>query len=419
MSKRYVTRLIEPVLDTALKTSGAVLIRGPKWCGKTTTALSRAMSSLMVADPAGDFRARALANIDPSIAIAGDTPRLLDEWQEVPKLWDAVRFECDKRQGEPGQFILTGSATPNDQNMPMHSGAGRIARIDMGTMTLAELGVSNRGVSLSGLFHGETYSAIGSLGIKDVAELIVRGGWPAAMDVPTNQAARLARDYVEIVCESDVSDVDGVRRDPDKVRLLIKSLARNESTLAGSKAVAADVEGELTRQTASKYESILARLHFTNNIPAWDPAIRASTPLRSARKRHLADPSLAAAALGVDVDSLVLEPKTLGFLFESLVLHDLIVYADANEAMVSHYHDRRDLEVDAIVSKGPEWLAIEIKLGMGGVDDGIANLVKLEEKMVAAGNRSPARKCVIVGTGPLAYVSPEGVQVIPIDTLEP
>lgn len=395
------------------------MIRGPKWCGKTTTAKSRAKSSLMIADPAGDFRARTLANIDPSIAITGETPRLLDEWQEVPKLWDAVRFECDKRHGEPGQFILTGSATPNDRDMPMHSGAGRIARVDMSTMTLAELGVSNGGVSLSGLFRGETYSAMGSLGVKDIAELIVRGGWPAVMNATTKQAARMARDYVDTVCESDVSDVDGTRRDPDKVRLLLKSLARNESTLAGGKAVTADVDGELSRQTAAKYESILARLHFTNNIPAWDPAIRASVPLRSARKRHLADPSLAAAALGADVDSLALDPKTLGLLFESLVLHDLIVYAEVMEAKVSHYHDRRDLEVDAIVSKGPEWLAIEIKLGMGGVDAGIANLVKLEERMVAAGNKPPARKCVIVGTGPLAYVTPEGVQVIPIDTLAP
>ena len=415
----YLPRLIDKKIDDTLETFGAILIRGPKWCGKTTTATGRANSKLMLADPSGNFSARALADLEPSIAIEGESPRLIDEWQEVPKLWDAVRFECD-RIGKPGLFILTGSATPNDKNAPMHSGAGRIARIDMDTMTLFELGISSGAVSLEGLFHGETYAATSSLGLKDLAELIVRGGWPSAIGKTTKQAANMAEDYISTVCETDISEIDGKRRDPDKVRSLIESLARNESSLVSEKTITGDMAGKATRQTVSAYREILARLHFTNDIPAWDPAARAKTKLRAAKKTHLADPSLAAAALGADENRLAKDPKTLGLLFESLVLHELIVYANVIGAKVSHYHDADDLEVDAIVSKpNGEWIAIEIKLGSSGINAGIENLNKLEQKMTNAGNAPAARKCVAVGFGVPAYTTKDGIQVIPIDTLAP
>ena len=416
---RYVPRIIDKKLEESLSVFGAVLIKGPKWCGKTTTAEKFASSKLLLSDPVNDFAARSLAELEPSLAIEGKAPRMIDEWQEVPKLWDAVRFECDKR-GSCGQFILTGSATPNDRNAPMHSGAGRISRINMGTMSLKELGISTGDVSLEGLFEGNEYSAVGSLSLTDVAELIVRGGWPSNINKTTRQAARLARDYIETVCESDISEIDGTKRDPAKVKQLIQSLARNESSLVSEKTLVGDMTGTASRQTVSIYRSVLKRLNFTNDIPAWSPAIRDKMKLRSARKTHLADPSLAAAALGASVKSLEKDPKTLGLLFESLVLHDLIVYARAIDATVSHYHDSNDLEVDAIVSKWDgRWTAIEVKLGSGGIEEGTRNLIKLEQKMVRAGNEPPVRKCVIVGFGTPAHVTPDGVQVIPIDTLAP
>lgn len=416
---KYLPRIVDKELDEALATFGAVLIRGPKWCGKTTTAAKRAGSGLMLADPSGNFSARELAELEPAIAIEGKAPRLIDEWQEVPKLWDAVRFECD-RAGEPGLFILTGSATPNDRNAPMHSGAGRIARIDMGTMTLFELGVSSGKVSLGGLFDGRTYSAAGSLGARDVAELIVRGGWPSAIGKTTRQAAAMAKDYIAAVCETDISEIDGRRRDPGKVRSLIESLARNESSLVSEKTITGDMACGASRQTVSAYREILARLHFTDDVPAWDPAVRAKARLRTAKKTHLADPSLAAAALGMDEESLARDPKTLGLLFESLALHELIAYARAIGAKVGHYHDADNLEVDAIVSKpSGEWVAVEVKLGSGGVGAGVENLNRLDQKMVSAGNAPAARKCVVVGFGVPAHVTEDGVQVVPIDTLAP
>ncbi len=414
---KYIPRLVDSRLNHMLETFGAVLLRGPKWCGKTTTASHHVSSSLYLTNPANDFSDRRLAELEPSIAIEGSNPRLLDEWQEVPKLWDAVRYECDRRGGA-GYFILTGSATPNDRNLPMHSGTGRIARLDMSTMSLAELGVSSGDVSLAGLMRGETYRSSGSLGLRDIAELIVRGGWPGAIDKSTEQASTMAADYINTVCESDISRIDGIRRDPEKVRLLVRSLARNESTLSGTKSLVRDIDGRLTRQTAATYESVLTRLNFICNIPAWDPALRSNVPLRVAPKRHIADPSLAAAAIGASADSLIEDVKTLGLLFESLVIHDLLAYASVTGLRVSHYHDRDNLEVDVVVSSANgDWLPIEVKLGAGGIDSGVKNLLQLEQRMTEAGNKRPKQKCVVVGFGAPAYVTPEGVQVIPIDAL--
>ena len=230
----------------------------------------------------------------------------------------------------------------------------------------------------------------------------------------------MASDYIETVCETDVSSIDGLRRDPEKVRSLIRSLARNESSLVSEKTIVADMAGMASRQTVSVYRSILSRLNFTSDIPAWDPAIRGKVKLRSVKKTHLADSSLAAAALGANESSLLKDPKTLGLLFESLVLHDLIVYSSVIGSSVSHYHDADDLEVDAIVSKANgEWVAIEVKLGLEGIDAGVKNLKKLDEKMIKAGNEPASRKCVIVGFGTPAYATGEGIQIIPIDTLAP
>lgn len=419
---RYMSRCIDRSIERDLGIFGAVLIQGPKWCGKTTTAQRFAESSLSLSDPAGDFAALQLARIDPAQAIVGATPRLIDEWQEEPKLWDAIRFECDRRTGEPGQFLLTGSATPNDADQPMHSGIGRISRLRMETMTLAELGVSSGAASLETLLNGcSIKAALGSInGIADIADLLCRGGWPQAVGKTTADAMRISAAYIDGVCESDVSRVDGVKRDPEKVRALLSSLARNESTLAGEKSLEKDLGGEVSRSTLRRYTDALRRIHIIDDIPAWHPALRSPVKLRQSAKRHLADPSLAVALLGANPESLASDPKTLGLLFESLVLHDLKVYAAANDSSVSHYHDADDLEVDAIIHRRDgTWIAVEIKLGSPQIPEASANLLRLERKLVERGERPPAAKLIVIGFGMPAHTTPEGIIVAPVDTLAP
>lgn len=419
---RYMSRCIDRSIERDLGIFGAVLIQGPKWCGKTTTAQRFAESSLSLSDPAGDFAALQLARIDPAQAIVGATPRLIDEWQEEPKLWDAIRFECDRRTGEPGQFLLTGSATPNDADQPMHSGIGRISRLRMETMTLAELGVSSGAVSLESLLNGYPIkAALGSInGIADIADLLCRGGWPQAVGKTTADAMRISAAYIDGVCESDVSRVDGVKRDPEKVRALLSSLARNESTLAGEKSLEKDLGGDVSRSTLRRYTDALRRIHIIDDIPAWHPALRSPVKLRQSAKRHLADPSLAVALLGANPESLASDPKTLGLLFESLVLHDLKVYAAANDSSVSHYHDADDLEVDAVIHRRDgTWIAVEIKLGSPQIPEASANLLRLERKLVERGERPPAAKLIVIGFGTPAHTTPEGIIVAPVDTLAP
>lgn len=419
---RYMSRCIDRSIERDLGIFGAVLIQGPKWCGKTTTAQRFAESSLSLSDPAGDFAALQLARIDPAQAIVGATPRLIDEWQEEPKLWDAIRFECDRRAGKPGQFLLTGSATPNDADQPMHSGIGRISRLRMETMTLAELGVSSGAVSLESLLNGcPIKAALGSInGTADIADLLCRGGWPQAVGKTTADAMRISAAYIDGVCESDVSRVDGVKRDPEKVRALLSSLARNESTLAGEKSLEKDLGGDVSRSTLRRYTDALRRIHIIDDIPAWHPALRSPVKLRQSAKRHLADPSLAVALLGANPESLASDPKTLGLLFESLVLHDLKVYAAANDSSVSHYHDADDLEVDAVIRRRDgTWIAVEVKLGSPQIPEASANLLRLERKLVERGERPPAAKLIVIGFGMPAHTTPEGIIVAPVDTLAP
>lgn len=419
---RYLDRSIDRLIERDLGIFGAVLIEGPKWCGKTTTAQQFAESSLSLSDPTGDFAALQLARIDPAQAIVGAVPRLIDEWQEEPKLWDAIRFECDRRAGEPGQFLLTGSATPNDADQPMHSGIGRIARLRMETMTLAELGVSSGTVSLESLLNGYTIkAALGSInGIAGIADLLCRGGWPQAVGKTTADAMRISAAYIDGVCESDVSRVDGVKRDPEKARALLSSLARNESTLAGEKSLEKDLGGDVSRSTLRRYMDALRRINIIDDIPAWHPALRSPVRLRQGAKRHLADPSLAVALLGANPESLASDPKTLGLLFESLVLHDLKVYAAANDSSVSHYHDADDLEVDAVIHRRDgTWIAVEVKLGSPQIPEASANLLRLERKLVERGEKPPAAKLIVIGFGMPVHTTPEGIIVAPIDTLAP
>lgn len=292
----------------------------------------------------------------------------------------------------------------------------------MDTMTLSELGVSSGAVSLGAMLSGGTVgTAVGSIGgITGVAELLCRGGWPQAVGRTTGEAMRIAAAYVDGVCESDVSRTDGVRRDPGKVRALLASLARNESTLAGPAALGRDVGGSISKNTITSYLDALRRINVVDDIPAWHPALRSPVRLRQGAKHHLADPSLAVALIGGDPESLSSDPKTLGLLFESLALHDLKVYAAANDASLSHYHDGDDLEVDAIVHRRDgSWVAIEVKLGAPQVPEAAESLDRLERKMVERGERPPAAKCVVIGYGMPSHVTPDGVSVVPIDVLAP
>ena len=304
----------------------------------------------------------------------------------------------------------------------MHSGIGRISRLRMETMTLAELGVSSGALSLESLLNGcPIKAALGSInGIADIADLLCRGGWPQAVGKTTADAMRISAAYIDGVCESDVSRVDGVKRDPEKVRALLSSLARNESTLAGEKSLEKDLGGDVSRSTLRRYTDALRRIHILDDITAWHPALRSPVKLRQSAKRHLADPSLAVALLGANPESLASDPKTLGLLFESLVLHDLKVYAAANDSLVSHYHDADDLEVDAVIRRRDgTWIAVEVKLGSPQIPEASANLLRLERKLVERGERPPAAKLIVIGFGMPAHTTPEGIIVAPVDTLAP
>lgn len=415
----YIPRIADAELRELLGIFGAVLIDGPKWCGKTTTARQVAASEIDIDDPANDYAQRQLAQIDPARALEGPEPRLVDEWQEVPKLWDGVRYLCDRCPGK-GHFILTGSATPHDEGLPHHSGAGRIARLGMSTMTLVEAGISRGTVSIDRLFGEERYEVgAGSLSLGDIASLVVSGGWPEAQGQSPQAASRYAREYLRAIAEHDMSAVDGSRRDPEKVMALLRSLSRNESTLASQRTVAADATG-ISQPVLREYLGILRRMHVVDDVPAWSPALRSPVAMRRRAKRHLADPSLAAAGMGATVDKLVSDVKTLGLLFESMVLRDLRVYGRACAADLYHFHDLSDLEVDAVLEREDGvWIAIEIKLGMSQVDGASENLLRLRKKLVDAGEREPAALCVIVGLAGITHVRADGVQVIAVDELAP
>ena len=427
--KNYIPRISDAEIEEYLQVFGAVVIEGPKWCGKTTTAKNHAASEISMANPENDFQARRLADLDPALALDGSRPRLIDEWQDVPKLWDAVRFACDQ-SAQPNQFILTGSSSPKKRKtknaeQPRHSGAGRMVRVPMSTMTQFELGQSSGAVSIEALLKGSAVTAAASsLTLERVAELVVCGGWPQARGKSPRSAARVARGYLQAVVNEDIHEVDGIERDREKVRRLIGSLARNESTLASNKTLLRDArgadsdEGVLTAPTMTEYMDALRRLYFVQEIPAWSPNVRSSTRIRSAAKRHLADPSLSAAALGLSVKGLVEDTQTLGFLLESLVAHDLIVYAGANGARVFHYRDDNDLEADLIIeAEDGSWVPVEVKLGASREDEGAANLLALKEKMRRADYPDPAAMLVVVGVGGIAHRRPDGVTVATLDTM--
>jgi predicted AAA+ superfamily ATPase len=403
--------------------TGAVVVDGPKWCGKTWLARNQARSEVLLQDPTANYRNRRRATEEPLSLLAGAQPRLIDEWQDAPAIWDAVRLQVDQAPGV-GQFILTGSSTFSE-HATAHSGTGRISRLRLWPLSSTETGLSTGQVSLHGLLRGvQLPSATGQATEESLLNAVLVGGWPSSPGMPVSQAMALPALYLDGLVHSDAARLDGGQRDPDKLRALIAAVGRTTATVATNATLGRDLEAvtgqSLAPNTITGYLSVLTRLYVLVSIEAWAPALRSPVRLRQTPKRMLVDPSLAAAAMNATPDKLVDDPKTTGFLFENLCLRDLSVYCAMNGARLSHYRDNSGLETDAIVTAPTgEWAGIEIKLGAHRVDQGAASLIRLRDKMAAGGQRAPAFLAVVVGTGEFAHVRPDGVTVIPFDALGP
>jgi uncharacterized protein len=414
----YRPRVVDGELSSRLRASGAVVIEGPRACGKTETARRLAASEVLLDI---DDNARQTAAVAAELVLEGQVPRLIDEWQIEPRLWNHVRRTIDTRK-QPGQFILTGSAVPPD-DVSRHTGAGRIARLRMRPMSMFESGRSSGTISLRALFNGEpAQSPDTCLTVSDLAEEIARGGWPGYQDLPLADALRGMRDYLDAIGRGDISRVDGVARDPDRVVRLFRSLARNVATHAAATTLAKDTggtDGPLKDDTVREYLTALHRLMIVEDQPAWTPHLRSKYVLRRAPKRHFVDPSLAAAALRAGPELLLRDMNLLGLLFESLVVRDLRVYAQASEAQVLQYRDSNDLEADCVVQCADgRWAAFEVKLGSAMVDEGAATLARFASQIDTLKSGAPAMLGVIVGTG-YGYMRDDGIAVIPIGALGP
>ena len=412
----YLPRLCDQELQLALQTTGAVLIEGAKWCGKTSTASHAAKSILYMQDPDNAASYQAMADTKPSLLLKGATPRLIDEWQMAPVLWDAVRFEVDKTGGA-GQFILTGSAVPAD-NLTAHTGTGRFSRILMRPMSLFESNESNGTVSLGELFDGNrAIEAMSELTIEKIAFALCRGGWPAIVRRNEASALRMSKDYVEAVINHDVSRVDDIEKNPERVRLLLRSLARNTSTLASIQTIKNDIEAtdiSISDKTISSYLNALRRIFVVEDLPAWLPSMRSKTAIRTSSKRHFVDPSIATAILRTNPDGLLNDFVTFGFLFESLCTRDIRVYAQALDGDVFHYRDKSGLESDLIVRlRDGRWAAIEAKLGNKQIDEAARNLLAIKSK-IDEDKMGQASFLMVITGGQYAYCRNDGVLVVPI-----
>ncbi len=416
---RYLPRIADGELKARLRVTGAVVIEGPKACGKTATARQVAASEVLLDV---DEQARAAARLEASLVLEGATPRLIDEWQIEPSIWNHVRRAVDDR-GEPGQFILTGSAVPAD-DVTRHTGAGRLTRLRMRPLSLYESGHSSGDVSLRALFANEPARASDrGMDLRGLADRVCAGGWPGFRRLDAAAAARAVRDYLAEVRRVDITRVDGVRRDPALVGRVLRSIARNVSTEATLRTLSRDAVGGDDAsphvETVRSYLGALERLMVVEDQPAWAPHLRSKAVLRRSAKRHFADPSLAAAALGASPDALLRDVELLGLLFESMAVRDLRVYAQPLDARVLHYRDNYGIEVDAIIETADgRWGAVEVKLGQGRIDQAAEGLLRFREQVDTDRSGTPAFLAVVVGGG-YAYRRPDGVEVVPLTALGP
>ena len=420
--EQYIPRIIDAAVERYLATMGAVCIEGPKWCGKTWTSSYHSSSEFLVGNPDNNFQNRALAEMSPALVLEGETPRLIDEWQEVPPLWDAVRYTVDQR-GKKGQFILTGSATPKRKGV-LHSGAGRIGKLRMRPMSLYESGDSSGKVSLQELCEGKLTPAItGEVDLRTLARLTVRGGWPGNLDINDADISLLPSEYLDAVIDDDVNRVDETRRDSRKVRLLLRSLARNESTTATNRALKNDIkeidEEDIDVETVATYLDIFNRLFLTDNQPPYAAKLHSSVRVKQAEKRHFCDPSLACALLKVTPERLIGDLETFGFLFEALCERDLKIYAESFGAALYHYQDYAGNEIDAVIElPDGNWCGIEIKLGANKIEESAENLIRIRDEIVKDGGKAPSTLIVLCGLSNAAYQRPDGVYVVPLTALK-
>ena len=424
MKKKYKSRIADALLSRKLEGKGAVLIEGAKWCGKTTTAEQQAKSIVYMTDPEKSYQYLSMVELNPKTLLEGKTPRLFDEWQIAPKLWDAIRFEVDHRD-DLGQFILTGSAIPPETEEIHHTGTGRFARVKMRPMSLFEAEDSNGSVSLTELFSGNLDIA-GScdLPLEKLAFLVCRGGWPRATTMRNTTALDQAFDYYDAVVNADISRVDNVERNPERVKLLMRSYARHQGTQASNMVIKDDMRindnSTLDEDTVYSYISALKKIFVIEDMLSWNPNLRSKTAIRTSDTRYFVDPSIATAALGLGPNDLLNDLNTFGLFFETMCMRDLRIFADALDGQVYHYRDASGLECDAVVHlRNGSYGLIEIKLGGAArIDEGAVNLNKLAEKIDTEKMKKPAFKMVLTGIGDFAYCRKDGVLVVPIGSLK-
>ena len=421
--QNYRKRIADDILSRKLEGKGAVLIEGPKWCGKTTTAEQIAASILYIDDPKNKEQNIAMAEMNPQRLLSGAKPRLIDEWQLAPKLWDAIRFEVD-HCGELGQFVLTGSSVPVDSKEITHSGTGRFTWLTMRPMSLFESGDSSGTVSLKNLFDEvNEIDGVSEIDMERLAFLVCRGGWPQAVDMRNEIALDQGIDYYNGVVRSDINRADGVQKDPERVKRLMRSYARNQGTQVSDMVIAEDIASNdghsLNEDTVASYLNALRRIFVVEDMPAWNPNLRSKSAIRCANTRYFVDPSIAVAALGVGPDDLVEDLKTFGFLFETLCVRDLRVYADALGGTVYHYRDKDGQECDAVIHlRNGRYGLVEIKLGGDRlIEEGAKSLKKMARKIDTDRMNTPAFLMVLTGLGNYAYCRKDGVLVVPVGSL--
>ena len=422
--KEYKKRIADELLEKKLKGKGAVLIQGAKWCGKTTTAEQIASSILYMADPKDKEQNISLVDLDPELLLKGLTPRLIDEWQIAPKLWDAVRFAVDHR-GEEGQFILTGSSVPVNLDEVTHTGTGRFAWLTMRPMSLYESGESNGSISLTELFNNSSkLSGINELTLEDIAYLCCRGGWPRSIFMDKDIALEQAYDYYDAVVNSDISRVDNINRNPERAKNLMRSYARNIGSQASNETLRNDMINNdsfsLDTDTVLSYVNALKKIFVIEDMPAWNPNLRSKTAIRTSDTRYFIDPSIAIAALGLGPNDLIQDLETFGLLFETMCIRDLRVYADALNGSVYHYRDKSGLECDAVIHlRNGSYGLIEIKLGgEEAIEHGVTTLQTLKCKINTDKMKEPAFLMVLTAVGDYAYRRDDGIYVVPIGCLK-
>ena len=419
----YRPRIVDSALKRKLRGKGAVLIEGPKWCGKTTTAEQVSKSTLSVDDPSTVNTNKILSEIDPERLLTGDHPRLLDEWQVAPKLWDAVRHHVDRHKGQ-GQFILTGSSVPADISEIIHSGTGRFGWLVMRPMTLYESGDSTGDVSLASLFESQPISGCSNLDLDRLTFLICRGGWPESVDMDDDVALDQAFDYIDAVIRNDMSRVDNIRRDPQKVRMLLRSYARNQGTQISQASISADISSNdtegVSEETVSEYLQALRKLYVIEDMKAWNPNLRSKTAIRTSDTRYFVDPSLAAASLRIGPQDLINDLNTTGFFFEALAVRDLRVYAESLDGDVYHYKDNLDNECDVVIHlRDGRYALLEVKLGGERlIDEGVKTLKDVLRRIDTDKMGKPAFMAIITGTERYAYRRDDGIIILPLGALK-